>query len=56
MLESFVEKKNWKWRKKYKQAKNCWLKSVMRLSIVRKIIRSIKASEKKKIWKKFNKK
>ena len=51
MLESFVEKENQKWREKYEQARNCWLKSAMRLSIVRKIIRPIKAGEKKKILK-----
>ena len=48
MLESFVEKENWKWREKYEQAKNHWLKSAMRPSIVRKIIRPIKAGEKKR--------
>ena len=51
MLESFVEKKNRKWRKKYEQVRNCWLKSAMRPSIVRKIIRPIKVVEKKKILK-----
>ena len=51
MLESFVEKENRKWREEYEQARNCWLKSAMRLSIVRKIIRPIKAIEKKRILK-----
>ena len=51
MLESFVEKENQKWREKYEQARNCWLKSAMRPSIVRKIIRPIKAVEKKRILK-----
>ena len=53
MLESFVEKENQKWKEEYEQARNCWLKSAMRLSIVRKIIRPIKAVEKKKILKKI---
>ena len=51
MLESFVEKENWKWREKYEQARNRWLKSAMRPSIVWKIIRPIKAGEKKRILK-----
>ena len=51
MLESFVEKENRKWREEYEQARNCWLKSAMRPSIVRKIIRPIKAVEKKRILK-----
>ena len=51
MLESFVEKENRKWREKYEQARNCWLKSAMRPSIVRKIIRLIKVVEKKRILK-----
>ena len=42
MLESFIEKKNQKRREKYKQARNCWLKSAIRLSIVRKIIKLIR--------------
>ena len=51
MLESFVEKENQKWREEYEQARNHWLKSAMRPSIVRKIIRPIKAVEKKRILK-----
>ena len=51
MLESFVEKENQKWREKYEQARNHWLKSAMRPSIVRKIIRPIKVVEKKRILK-----
>ena len=51
MLESFIDKENRKWREKYEQARNHWLKSVMRPSIVRKIIRPIKAVEKKRILK-----
>ena len=51
MLESFVEKENRKWREEYEQARNHWLKSAMRPSIVRKIIRPIKAVEKKRILK-----
>ena len=51
MLENFVEKENRKWREEYEQARNHWLKSAMRPFIVRKIIRSIKAVEKKKILK-----
>ena len=51
MLESFVEKENQKWREKYEQARNHWLKSAMRPSIVRKIIKSIKVGEKKRILK-----
>ena len=53
MLESFVENENQKWREEYEQAKNCWLKSAMRPSIVRKIIKPIKAGEKKRILKKI---
>ena len=53
ILKSFVEKENQKWREKYKQAKNHWLKSIIRPSIVRKIIKPIKAVEKKKILKKI---
>ena len=51
MLESFVKKENQKWKKKYEQARNHWLKSAMRLSIVRKIIRPIKVDKKNKILK-----
>ena len=51
MLESFIEKENRKWKEKYEQARNCWLKSAIRPSIVRKIIRPIKVVEKKRILK-----
>ena len=51
MLESFVEKENWKWKEEYEQARNHWLKSAIRPSIVRKIIRPIKTGEKKRILK-----
>ena len=51
MLKSFVEKENQKWREEYEQARNCWLKSAIRPSIVRKIIKPIKAVEKKRILK-----
>ena len=51
MLESFVENENWKWREEYEQARNHWLKSAIRFSIVRKIIRFIKVGEKKRILK-----